>query len=210
MKIQHRNLSLLGLLAWVTCFALGTSHVITSLRLSRANAELGSLRRRLELISVEDTNQIAARRLPSSDNQTKRWVIRIPNAMEKRVYANWGSSSITELRDIKSRTTHAFPLKTDPVTHEASLALHVERSGTDQKVGTLKIEVAGNTTMIAIDADLAALLLRETACSSEEIGDKPVTRNASSAITLFATETTGNSPLSFCLWLDKLPPEVSK
>lgn len=210
MKTQIRNISLRELLVCVTCFAIGTSHAITSLRLSRANSELGALRERLELIPADDTNQIAARRLPSSDKHTRRWVIRIPDTVEKQLYANWGSSTISDIRDTKSRTTHAFQLKADPATREVSLSLRVERNETAPNRGTLKIEAGGNTSVITIDAELASLLIGETACSSEEIGDKPVTRHASSAITFVATETTGDSPISFCLWLDNSPPSDGK
>ena len=205
MKHLIHNISLRELLVFLTCFAIGISHALTSFRLTRANAELGSLRQRLELIHVDDTNQIAARRLPSSDKHTRRWVIRIPDTVEKQLYANWGSSAISAIRDTTSRTTHAFQLKADPATREASISLRVERDETAPNRGTLKIEAGGNTSVITIDAELASLLIGETACSSEEIGDKPVTRHASSAITLFAAETTGNSPISFCLWLDKSP-----
>jgi hypothetical protein len=206
MQRLIRRMSVRELLLCVTCFAIGNSHVITSFKLSRANAELGSLRQRLELIHVDNTNQIAARRLPSSDKHTRRWAIRIPNTVEKQLYANWGPSAISEIRDITSPTTHAFQLTTEPATQEALLALRVERNEVAPNRATLKIEVAGNTTIITIDAELASLLIGEKACSSEEIGDKAVTRAASSAITLFATETTGNSSVSFCLWLDDKPP----
>ncbi|MFO0818491.1 MAG: hypothetical protein U1A77_11155 [Pirellulales bacterium] len=205
MKRLVRNVSLRELLVCVTCFAIGSSHVITSLRLSRANAELAALRQRLELIPVDDTNHLAARRLPSSDKQTKRWTIRIPSTVEKQLYVNWGSGSIAAIRDPRSPTVRSFPLKPDPATHETSIAIRVELNEAAPSRGTLKIELPGNTQIIAIDAELASLLLGRTASGSEEIGDKPVVRQASSAITLFATEAKGGSPFSFCIWLDQPP-----
>ena len=205
MKRLVRNISLRELLVCVTCFAIGSSHVVTSLRLSRANAELAALRQRLELIPVDDTNHLAARRLPSSDKQTRLWTIRVPSTVEKQLYVNWGSGSIADIRDRSSPTARTFPLRPDPATHETSIAFHVERNEAAPSRGTLKIELSGNTQIIAINAELASLLLGETASGSEEIGDKPVARHASSAVTLFATEATGGPPVSFCLWLDEPP-----
>jgi hypothetical protein len=70
--MRVRNVSLLGLLAIIACVALGISHVITSVRLARVNSELSTLRKRLELIGVADTEHIAARQLPSSNQHTLR------------------------------------------------------------------------------------------------------------------------------------------
>lgn len=103
MRIHH--ISLLGLLAMMTCAALGVSHVITSYRLWRANAELAALRQRLELISVDDTHLIAARRLPSSDPNVQRWAVRFPGTSSKCLYANWGSKPLSDIRDTHSKST---------------------------------------------------------------------------------------------------------
>ena len=70
--MRIRNISLLGLLAIVSCAAIAISIVITSFGLSGTDRELASLRQRLELIPVNDPEQIAARRLPSSDEYVHR------------------------------------------------------------------------------------------------------------------------------------------
>ena len=200
MRIQ--NISLLGLLAIVACAAIGVSHTITSLRLWRANAELALLRQRLELLSVNDTDQIAARRLPSSDPNVQRWAVRIPDASSNLLYVNWGAIPLSEIRDIHSKSTRAFQLAPDPSTHESVIVVRAERNANDPERGLLKIETGGNVSVIVIPPETTSLLMGDLARMSEAIGDTPVARLATSSITLFATESNGTPKSAFCLWLD--------
>lgn len=203
--MRIRNFSLLGLLTIVACAGIGASHVITSIQLSRANKELAALRKRLELIPVDSADQIAARRLPSSDENVRRWAVRLPQASSKVLYANWGTSSLADIRDINSSSTRVFRLVPDPATQEAAILFRVERNPNDLKWGVLKIEAGNSTSVIAINPEITSLLMGETPCQSEAIGDIPVTRLAVSPITLFATESSGNPKSAFCLWLDQSP-----
>jgi len=98
--MRIHNVSLIGLLAMMTCAALGVSHVITSNRLWRANTELAILRQRLELIPVENAHYIAARQLPSSDPHVRRWSVRVPADNSKVLYAIWGMKSISDLERV--------------------------------------------------------------------------------------------------------------
>ncbi len=199
------NVSLIGILAIVACAALGLSHAITSFRLSRANTELAALRQRLELIPVEDPDFIAARQLPSTDENTHRWAVRIPGSATKVLCANWGSSRLSEMQDVNHGSTRIFKLETDPTTRETTIRLTIQRNPSAPKWGSITIDT-GDVTMVAISPELTSLLMGETPSKSEAIGDNAVTRLASSPITIFATESSGNPQASFCLWLDDPPP----
>jgi hypothetical protein len=201
--MRVRNISLFGLLAFVTCAAIGISHAITSLRLVRANAELAALRKRLELIEVKDTDHIAARRLPSAEKNVHRWAIRLPDAKSKLLYANWGSSQLSGIRDITAKSARVFELDVDSDTHEATIAIRANRNPNDPKWGTLHVEHGGGSSVIAIDPQTTSLLMGDMPSRSEAIGDSPTTRTAASPITLFAIESTGDPKFAFCLWLDK-------
>jgi len=203
--MRTQNISLPGLLAIVACAAIGISHAITSFRLSRANTELAALRQRLELIPVENLDLVAARQLPSTDENTHRWAIRIPGGATKVLCANWGSSSLSEIQDVKHNSTRTFQLTPDATTREATIRFTVQRNPNDPEWGSLTIDT-GDVTMIAIDPELTSLLMGETQSRTEAIGDSAVTRLASSPITIFATESIGNQKASFCLWLDDPQP----
>ncbi len=203
--MRNQNISLLGLLAIVACAAIGVSHAITSFRLSRANNELATLRQRLELIPVADPDLIAARRLPSTDENIHRWAVRLPNANSKVLYANWGSSPTSDLQDIKAKSVRMFQLAPDPATREALIQFTVSRNPNDPKWGSLKIET-GDVSIIAIGPEITSLLMGKTPCRSEAIGDTAVTRPASSPITLFTTESNSSPKTAFCLWMDQPPP----
>lgn len=207
MRIQ--NISLLGLLAMMTCAAIGVSHAITSYRLRRANAELATLRQRLELISVVDTHLIAARRLPSSDPNVQRWTVRVPSTNSKCLYANWGSKPLSDIRDLHSKSIHLFQLAPDPSTHETAIVVRVERNPGDSKRGTVTFEIGTGTSVIAIDHDITSLLMGEVPCSSSSIGDSPTTRPTDSLITLLEIESNQNPKSAFCLWLDQsVAPQI--
>ncbi len=201
--MRIHNISLIGLLAMMTCAGLGVSHVITSYRLWRANAELAHLRQRLELISVEDTHQIAARRLPSTDPNVRRWTVRIPDVNSKRLYASWGSKPLADIRDIQSTTVRAFQIVSDPTTHESMIVLRVERNPHEVKRGTITLETGTGKSVIAIDHEITSLLMGEIPCSSKAIGDKPTIRPADSPIILLEIESNQNPKSAFCLWLDQ-------
>jgi hypothetical protein len=200
--MQIQKISLVGLIAIITCVALGISHTLTSLRLLRANIELLALRKRLEMIPVNDPDQIAARRLPSSDNHVRRWAIRVPPNVAKTLYANWGESALTNIQNTDSKSAHKFQLKPDPATNESLISLRVERNGADPARGTLKIESGENVSIIAIDSKTTSLLMGEIPCRSEAVGDNAVVRSAGSPVILFATEATENNSASFSLWLE--------
>lgn len=201
MRLRH--LSLLGLFAIMTCAAIGASHVVTSLRLERANAELAALRKRLELMEVSEPDQVAARRLPSAEKNVRRWAIRLPDAKSKRLYANWGPAQLAEIRDITAKSARVFELVVDSDTHEATIELRADRNADDPKRGVLRVEHGGGASIIAIDAPTTSLLMGDAPSSSEAIGDSPTIRSAASPITLFATEATGEPKVSFCLWIDR-------
>lgn len=200
--MQTRNISLLGLLAFATCAAIGISHVITSLRLARANAELAALRQRLELIEVKDTDRIAARRLPSTEENVHRWAIRLPDSKSKRLYANWGAQ-LTGIRDIHAKSVSVFKLEVDPDTLEATIVIRAKRNPIDPKWGSLEVEHGNDVSIIAIDPQTTSLLMGDVPSSSEGIGDSPVTRAAASPMTLIETESNGDPKIAFCLWLDE-------
>ncbi|WP_146458024.1 hypothetical protein [Rubripirellula tenax] len=123
------------------------------------------------------------------------------------LYANWGSSPLIDIRDNSSQSTRAFQLAPDPATHETSILFRFERNPNDPKWGTLKIETGAGASIITIDSDTTALLMGDIPSRSEAVGDNPVTRGAMSPITLFAIESTANSKLAFCLWLDQPIPQ---
>ena len=203
--MRNQNISLLGLLAIVACAAIGVSHAITSFRLSRVNNELATLRQRLELIPVADPDFIAARRLPSTDENIHRWAVRLPNTNSKVLYANWGSSPTSDLQDIKAKSARIFQLAPDLATREAMIRFTVSRNPNDPQWGSLKIE-SGDVSIIAIGPEVTSLLMGDTPCRSEAIGDNATTRPASSPITLFAAESSSNPKTAFCLWIDQPPP----
>ena len=67
--MRKTNISLLGFLAVVACVAIGISHALTTFQLYRANTELyradtelATLHQRLDLIPVDDSSHVAARR----------------------------------------------------------------------------------------------------------------------------------------------------
>lgn len=203
MFIRTQQISLLGLLAIMTCVALGISHVITSYRLWLANTELATLRQRLELIPVEDTRSIAARQLPSSDPHVRRWTVRVPNAGSKLLYANWGTKPLAEIRDIHASTTQTFRLVPDPSTHEATIVFRVEMNPTSPKHGAVTFEVGDSKSVFAIDQEVMSLLTGEMACSSASIGEKPSLRPEDSPIVLLEIESNQTPKIGFCLWLDQ-------
>lgn len=200
--MRLHNISLLGMIAIVTCAAIGISHVITSIRLSRVSAELAALRTRLELIPVEDTDCIAARRLPSTDENVQKWAIRVPKMASIVLYANWGPTLLKDVRDPNARNVRTFKLSPDVVTHESTVTLRVERNLHDSKWGVIRIEHSGNSSSIAIDQTTTSLLTGSTPHWSEAIGDSPATRPLQSSITLFGIESTTSPTASFCLWLE--------
>ncbi len=204
--MRTQNISLLGLLAMVACAAIGISHAITSFRLSSATAELTALRQRLELLPVESPDLVVLRQLPSTDDNTRRWAVRIPENATKILYANWGSSSLSEIQDVNHDSTKTFQLTPDPITREAMVRFTVQRNPKDPKWGALTIE-SGDVSVIAIDAKITSLLMGETPSRSEAVGDKAVTRLASSPITIFATDSSSNPKAAFCLWLDAPQPD---
>lgn len=199
--MRTRNISLLGLLAIVTCVAIGISHVITSIRLARVNSELSALRRRLELIDVADTDQIAARRLPSADQHTHRWVVRVPNATSKRLYANWGAAPLRDLRDVDASGVRVFRLVPDTDTLESFVALRFKRNPRDRAWGAVVIEIDGKVSDITINPELTSLVIGDTPSKTTTVADSPTIRAASSTITLFASESTSVPKVAFCLWL---------
>jgi len=204
--MRFRQISLLGLLSIAACVAIAISHVITSLRLSRANAELAGLRQRLELIQVDDTTQIAVRRLPSSDEHVRRWAIRVPGGESRVLAANWGASPLADVQDIEAKSVRTFKLDLDPATNEEMVLFRVQRNENDPAWGILKFHIGGNHSTIAISPEITALLMGETPARSEAVGDKPVARSLNSSITLYGIEATGTEKSSFCLWLAQLPP----
>lgn len=201
MFIRTQQISLLGLLAIMTCVALGISHVITSYRLWLANTELATLRQRLELIPVEDTRSIAARQLPSSDPHVRRWTVRVPNAGSKFLYANWGTKPLAEIRDLHASSTQTFRLVPDPSTHEATIVFRVETNPANH--GAVIFEVGATKSVVAIDQEITSLLTGETPCTSASIGEKPSMRPAESTITLLEIESNQTPKVGFCLWLDQ-------
>ncbi len=208
--MRIKQISLLGLLAIMTCVALGISHVITSYRLRRANAELAALRQRLELIPVEDTRQIAARQLPSSDLHVRRWAIRVPADNPMALYANWGMKSASDLRDVRSQSTRTFRLVPDPATHEATIVFRVETNPTDRQHGAVTFESGASKSVIAIDQEIISLLTGETPSVSMSIGEKPTARHADSPMTLLEIETNQDPKIGFCLWLDQPSVQQAK
>ena len=200
--MQIQKISLVGLIAIVTCVALGISHARTSLRLLRANVELLALRKRLEIIPVDDRDQVAARRLPSTDNHVRRWAIRVPPNVTKTLYANWGDSALANIQKTDSKTVRKFQLNPDPATNQSLISLRVERNGVDPQRGALKIETGENVSIIAIDSATTSLLMGEIPCRSEAVGDNPVLRTANGPVILFATESTENTSAVFSLWLE--------
>lgn len=201
--MRIKQISLLGLLAIMTCAALGVSHVITSYRLWRANTELATLRQRLELIPVEDTRQIAARQLPSSDPHVRRWTVRVPNAGSKLLYANWGTKPLAEIRDLHASSTQAFRLVPDPSTLEETIVFRVEPNPTNPKHGEVTFEVGARKSVVAIDQEITSLLTGETPCSTASIGEKPSIRPADSPMTLLEIESNQTPKIGFRLWLDQ-------
>ena len=202
--MRKTNISLLGLLAIVACAAIAVSHAITSFRLSRANTELATLRQRLELIPVDSPGVVAVRQLPSTDERTRRWAVRIPDATNKVLCVNWGSSSLVETQNVNSASTRTFEISPDPTTRESAIQFTVQRNPNDPNWGSITIDT-GNISMISVTPEITSLLLGETPSRSEAIGDTAVTRSARSPVTVFAIESNSKTE-SFSLWLDDPPP----
>ncbi len=204
--MRRHNISLLGLLAIVTCFAIGISHVITSLRLARSNAELAALRKRLELIDVDDTNQIAARRLPTSEQFVHRWTVRLPNPKEKRLYANWGTTSLGDLCDPNASGLHAFDLAPNPDTHETFVQLRFVRNPNDPSWGSVVIEIDGKTSHITVNPEVVSLLMGDTPKRITSVSNSPTIRSAMEPLTLYSVESTSGVTNALCLWIDNAKP----
>ncbi|TWT30521.1 hypothetical protein KOR42_54600 [Thalassoglobus neptunius] len=205
--MRTRNISLLGLLAIVTCFAIGISHVITSIRLARANAELTSLRQRLELIDVDDTDQIAARRLPTSEQFLNRWVVRLPDPKEKRLYANWGTAPLTELCNLNAAGLRTFGLAPNPDTHETFVQMRFVLNPNDPNWGSVVIEIDGKISHITVNPEIVSLLMGETPAKTISVSDSPTIRSSTSPLTLYSVESTSGDGAALCLWIDGVEPQ---
>lgn len=204
--MRNLKVSLLGLLAIVTCFAISISHVITSVRLARSNSELTALRKRLELIDVPNTNQIAARRLPTSEEFVNRWAIRLPNPREKRLYANWGTASLTEVCDLNAPGLRSFDLAPDPDTHEMFVQLRFLRNPNDPNWGSVVIDIDGKTAHITVNPQIVSLLMGDGPTTTISVSDSATIRASTSTLTLYSVESsTGGGP-SLCLWIDNAEP----
>lgn len=204
--MRNFKVSLLGLLLIVSCFAIGISHIITSFQLERSNTELAALRKRLELIDVQDTHQIAARRLPTSQEFVNRWAVRLPNPKEKRLYANWGTVPLAELCHLKASGLRSFELVPDPDTHETFVQLRFARNPNDTNWGSVVIDIDGKTSHITVNPKITSLLMGDTPAKSISISDSPTIRAAASALTLYSMESSTGDVTSFCLWIDAIEP----
>ncbi len=200
-------MSLLGLLAILTCFAIGISHVITSFRLARSNAELTTLRDRLALIDVDDTDQIAARRLPTSEQFVSRWAVRLPNPKEKLLYANWGMAPLDDLRDLDASGLRTFDLAPDPNTHETFVQIQFARNPNDPNWGSVVIEIDGKTSDMTVNPEILALLMGETPSRTFTVSDSPTVRASTSSLKLYSVESTAGDDVSFCIWIDNAQPQ---
>ena len=200
--MRTRNVSLLGLLAIVSCFAIGISHVITSIRLVRANDELTGLRQRLELIDVDDTDQIAARRLPTSEQFVNRWAVRLPDPKNKRLYANWGTAPLTELCDLDAAGLRTFDLAPNSDTHETFVQMRFVRNPNDPKWGSVVIEIDGSTSHITVNPEIVSLLVGNVPTKTISVSDSPTIRSSTSPLTLYSVESTSGDETALCLWID--------
>lgn len=207
MLSRLRKISLLGLLAIVTCFAIGISHAITSYRLARANAELTTLRERLDLIDVDDTDQIAARRLPTSEQFVRRWVVRLPNPKDKLLCANWGMAPLDDLRDPDASGLRTFDLDPDPNTHETFVQIRFVRNSNDPNWGSVVIEIDGKTSDITVNPEILALLMGDTPSRTFTVSDSPAVRASTSSLRLYSVESTAGDDVSFCIWIDNAQPQ---
>ena len=205
--MKKLNLSLLGLFAITTCVVIGASHVITSMQLARTKAELSVLRDRLDLIDVKDTQLIAARRLPTSQQFTNRWVIRIPTPEGKRVYANWGKGTLDELcAPNPIGRLRTFDIKPNTETHETFVEMRLVRNSNDPKWGSVIIELDGAASDMTVEPKIFSVLTGETANRVITVTDSPTARSPKSSLKLYSVESTSGPPIAFCLWIDDVRP----
>jgi hypothetical protein len=121
------------------------------------------------------------------------------------LYVNWGVSPISDIQNVKGDSVRMFHLNPDPATREAAIQITVQGNLHDSQSGSLKIDT-GDVSIISISAEITSLLMGNIPCQSEAVGDAPIIRAASSAITLFATESSSNPKTAFCLWIGDPPP----
>ncbi len=139
--MRLKNVSLIGLFAIVACAAMAISHVITSLRLSRANEELTSLRHRLALTDVPDTNLVAARSLPSASPNAFGWAVRVPAGIDYKLRIGIGDVSPNGLPLSESATSQSIDLVPDRDTHEAYVAFTVAEG--ERGYGAIHVDAGG-------------------------------------------------------------------
>ncbi|MCA9211592.1 MAG: hypothetical protein KDB27_00885 [Planctomycetales bacterium] len=202
MLMQTRNISLIGLLAIVTCFAIGISHFITSMRLARTDAELRALRERFELINVDDPDQIAARRLPTSEQFVNRWAVRLPNHETKRLYLNWGSKTVNTLQDVHAPDVREFTLEPEPDTRETFVQMRFARNPNDPTWGSVVIEIDGTASHCTVNPKIVSLLMGDQPKRTSSVSDSPTIHSPTAPLTLYSVESTSGDTAGLCLWID--------
>jgi hypothetical protein len=194
----------------VTIVALSISHVVTSLKLARTGAELKALRERLKLTPVEGADVIAARSLPTSDKDVRRWTVFLPNDKPKMLYVNFGEATLPAIRNATAKSTSKLRVAPDPVTHETWVELSVEANPNNPEWGSIWIKSAAGSSMIAIDPPTLSLLLGKLPGEGHSVGDRVITRSSDEPMILFEFESQGSPKAAFCLWLDDPPPGGNK
>ena len=202
--MRQSRVSLIGLFAFVTCGVLATSHVITSLRLRRANEVLAQLRSRVDLMAVPDTDRIAARRLPTTEDHVHRWAIRLPADVAYKLYVSISSLPASGFPASDAKSTRAIELTTDPDTQETTVSVEFARNPNDPRWGSITVDVGDSVQKIAVAPELTEVLMGDVPRSIEAIGEKAVTRDGTRPVQLLSVRPSGatsGSAKGLIVWL---------
>ena len=185
--MERFKISIAGFLLFVTFCALAVSHVLTSRELTMTKAELSQLRDRVGLIQVK-SGRLAARRLPSSDDTTWKWTVKLPETGSHALRLEYASTE-RETGKLKSSVKSKFiQLRVDELTKEGIVIMHAFYDSQFPDDAEVILGHDMKKEIIEIPPDIGQLLVGMVPCRTEFIGDKPRTSLGNNRIELFRAD----------------------
>lgn len=186
--MKRFKISIAGFLLFVAMCALAVSHILTSRELTTTKAELSQLRDRVGLIQVK-SGRLAARRLPSSDDTTWKWTVKLPDPGSHALRLEYVSID-RETGKLNSSVKSKFiGLRIDELTKEGIVIMHAFHDSQFPDDAAVILGHDMKKEIIEIPPDIGQLLVCMIPYKTKFIGDKPRTSPGTNRLELFRAES---------------------